>query len=458
MKPEQLLIKTQKALHILREQGFQALINRLKSIADPAWDLDYTQLSNPVIPSKSEQKAIFIGKTLDKSQLVSKMRPDLSGKQIRFSLSHDDYLENVGGLQLNVADEQAQANKSGTHYLHLFPYGASLTLAKSDSNSIIGLNLDGKRIGFTEQSTFLEAIPEIIATLAVEQISLHHLMGFDLKFVEKLISLTHQPKVIFWLHDFFSICPGYLLLRNNLEFCGAPDIDSNACSLCVYGGARVEHLKEFERFFAQNSIEVRSPSAFALDLWKEAFPVKDIPSSVCPHAFLENQGFIQKDANPSPLKFAFVGFPVHHKGWAAWLRLTQKFGTDPRYEFFLFSEKRRFSRNFKNISVSVTKNNRNQMAEVLQHHAIDVAFLWSICPETFSYTLYESLSAGCYVVTNRNSGNIQAYVKTHPGTGLVLDDEQSLMELFSGDDLVEFVAEYQKEGRPTAQIVINRNC
>ncbi len=55
-------------------------------------------------------------------------------------------------------------------------------------------------------------------------------MGFDLAFIEKAIMIAGKPKVRFWLHDFFSVCPGYLLLRNNIEFCGAPDVSSNAAA------------------------------------------------------------------------------------------------------------------------------------------------------------------------------------------------------------------------------------
>ena len=97
------------------------------------------------------------------------------------------------------------------------------------------------------------------------------------------------------------------------------------------------------------------------------------------------------------------------------------------------------------------------MVETLRNHNIDVAFLWSICPETFSFTLYESLSAGCAILTNRNSGNIQAYVREHPETGVVLDDEKALMKLFEWDDFVDYLGKSHKEDRKIASIVIN-NC
>jgi len=98
------------------------------------------------------------------------------------------------------------------------------------------------------------------------------------------------------------------------------------------------------------------------------------------------------------------------------------------------------------------------MAETLRDHNIDVAFLWSICPETFSFTLYESLSAGCTILTNQNSGNIQAYVREHPETGIVLDGKNSLMELFEGNGLSNYLAAGQSEGRKSAKLIFNEGC
>lgn len=458
MRLEQFLVKSQKALRIVKEQGLSALLDRMKSEVDPARDFDFTQRSALSSSPPKERKAIFVGRILNKNQLVTKIQAGLSGKYTRISFSHDDYLSSVGGLQIRVADEQEQVNAAGNNYLHIFPYGASLTLTEFDLNSIIGINLNGKRIGYTNPDTFLESLQVIIESAPLEQISIHHTMGFDLAFIEKAIMIAGEPKVRFWLHDFFSVCPGYLLLRNNIEFCGAPDVSSNACGLCVYGTDRWEHLVEFERFFSQNTIEVISPSEFALDLWNKSFPIKGVTASVCPHAYLEYKQSAVITPQNSTIRIAFVGFPVHHKGWSTWQRLTERFGSDSRYEFFLFSETRRRSQNFKHIPVSVTKDTRSQMSDMLQGQGIDVAFLWSICPETFSYTLYESLAAGCVVLTNPDSGNIQSYVRDHPEAGMVLDDENALMELFDGKGLVNLVAERQTAGKKITKLVITHDC
>lgn len=458
MKFELFLIRAQKAWHIVKKQGVNALIARIKTKANIRTSSASKRLNAKSAQIIPEAKAIFVGRILSKEKLQSKMASALIGSVIRIAFSHDNYLESVGGLQLKIADEQLEVNRSGKGYLHIFPYGAGLTLAEFDDDSVIGINLNGEWVGYTHPQILIDYLAEISIEFNVERLSIHHVMGFDLSFIEKVIQVVQHPKIVFWLHDFFSLCPGYLLLRNGLEFCGVPDVKSNACFLCIYGERRTQHLEEFERFFSLNTIEVISPSEFALELWKKGFPVKGITSTVCPHASLEYQEPIPSASKNAAIKVAFVGFPVHHKGWETWLELTDKFGSDPRYEFILFSETRRPSRNFKNVSVSVTKDSRNKMAEALKNHNVDIAFLWSICPETFSFTLYESLSAGCTILTNRNSGNIQAYVREHPETGIVLENENALMELFEGSSLGDYLTDGQKEGRKSAKLIINDGC
>lgn len=458
MKLETFLIKAQKALHILKNQGVDALIDRIKSKVNIKTSKTSGQLNYKSTQLSSESRAIFVGRILNKEKLQSKMASTLANSVVRVAFSHDNYLENVGGLQLKIADEQIEVNRSGKEYLQIFPYGAGLTLVEFNDDSVVGINLNGEWVGYTRPHILIDYLSENSAGFNVEEISIHHVMGFDLRFIEKVIEVTQHPRTVYWLHDFFSLCPGYLLLRNDLEFCGAPDVTSNACFLCIYGERRIMHLKEFEKFFSHNSIEVISPSEFTLDLWRKAFPVKDVEATVCPHAILEYQEPIPQISMDKSIKIAFVGFPVYHKGWETWLRLTESFGSDPRYEFILFSVSRRPSRNFKNVSVSVTEESRNKMTQVLRDHDIDVAFLWSLCPETFSFTLYESLSAGCTILTNQNSGNIQAYVKEHPETGLVVDNEIALMKLFEGGSLSEYLVEAQKDGRKFGKLIIYKSC
>ncbi|MFZ3070593.1 MAG: hypothetical protein WA110_05685 [Anaerolineaceae bacterium] len=444
-------IRVQKALRILRDEGIQSLYQRMAgkySVMDKYSD----NLPANIDGSKSPP-IIFVGKKLSAAQLREALINKMPHEAYTIVLSQDDYLNNVGGVQLKIADEQAAANQKGGSYLHIHPYAARQTLVFED-HPVLGVNLNGERIGFVDQNALIEVM-EGLTTKRVSTVSIHHTMGFNLDFVQWLIKAANTEQVFFWLHDFFSLCPSYFLLRNNIAYCGAPDISSNACQICAYGALREKQQQAFTTLFQNNRIEIVAPSEFTLSLWKEKFPVKGVPGKVRPHAALVWKESSPRQISGSPLRIAFVGFPVFHKGWNTWLRLTKQLRDDPRFEFYLFSSMRRASRNYKQITVAVTKQDRSKMSRVLRDNHIDVAFLWSICPETFSFTLYESLAAGCYVLTCRDSGNIQYYLREHPVQGQVVESEKALFELFSGGGIVEQVETYQKDGLPQAEIFIN---
>ena len=442
-----------KALKILNEKGLREFVTRIN---DHIIHSKQTELSS--IPRKildyDASPVHFIGRKLNQEGLERALE-NLREKPFVLALSQDNYLKVVGGVQLKIADQQREMNDKGLSYLHLSPFKARTTLDFSNKPGVMNLNLDGQFVGYIDDETLLSAFTSLVEAGTLKEIIIHHLIGWKLNYVEQLLTLAKNVPICFWLHDFFSICPNYLLLRNDREYCHAPKPESNACQLCVYGSIRPLHYQAFLSLFQRFLIQVISPSEFALEFWREKFPVNASEERVVPHASLEWGENLKGFNKQEPLKVAFVGYPVLHKGWQTWLNLTNKFGKDSRYKFFLFSTEMQPSHNFVHVSVKVTIQNRTAMIDALRKNGIDVAFLWSICPETFSFTLYEALAAGCYIVTNPASGNIQAYIKAHPAAGLVVDDEYALMELFEGNTLVDYIAEHQLQGKKIANLIIN---
>src|SRR5690606_29877713 len=144
---------------------------------------------------------------------------------------------------------------------------------------------------------------------------------------------------------------------------------------------------------------------------------------------------------------------LDYKGWDAWLRLVDKLDGDQRYNFYHLSSQAGQNANYQRIEVQVTKENRMAMVEALRWNQIDVAVLWSTVAETFSFTLHEALAAGCFILTNPTSGNIQDYIRRNPNRGLVLADEEALKNLFETGAILEKVKEYQKDGKPQASLI-----
>jgi glycosyltransferase involved in cell wall biosynthesis len=343
-------------------------------------------------------------------------------------------------------------NSIGISYLHLYPNTLKPTLARQNEPFYIGVNCDGMNIGISDGDGLLIALKQL-ESKRLRDVYIHHAMGFDIRLLYRILSELGNKKGRFWLHDYFSLCPGYNLLSNNRRYCGAPDMDSNACLICIYGETRRKQQPAFIKLFKDYQLELVAPSSYTLALWKEKFPVSMASEKVIPHAKIKWVGTIPARKIDDPLRIGFVGYPVYHKGWETWLRLVNQFSDDDRYRFFHFSNTPGTPGNYKRVNVAVTKDKRLSMVEALKDNQIDIAFLWSPWPETFSFTLHESLAAGCYILTYKDSGNIQNYLKQNVNRGLVLEDEQALFKLFSGNDLNSIVADYQQNGRPQAELI-----
>ena len=70
------------------------------------------------------------------------------------------------------------------------------------------------------------------------------------------------------------------------------------------------------------------------------------------------------------------------------------------------------------------------MRQALETAGVDVAVLWSLCRETFSFAAYEAAAAGAAILTGPDSGNIAAFTRAG-GHGLVLPDEAALHAQFA---------------------------
>jgi hypothetical protein len=180
-------------------------------------------------------------------------------------------------------------------------------------------------------------------------------------------------------------------------------------------------------------------------IWKERAKFRAEHSLVAPYCHIhweQTKNPVKKMSPSDPLKIAFLGLPIYTKGWETWKKIIKRFASDPRYEFFHFACRTDSSVPVKFVPVSVSAENRQAMICALRTHDIDVAFLWSVWPETFSFTLHEAMAAGCYVITHPDSGNIQHNLS---GTnhGSVLDNEDDALAWFESDRLAGAVREFQ---------------
>lgn len=390
--------------------------------------------------------------TLSASELANTIKENSRASKFVISLSHDNYLQvTVGGVQVYIANEQKKYNQENLSYIHFFPKESIEFLADDNQSFSAGINLDGKFLGTSEIQSIIKAL-NLLDSFELLDIQIHHTMGFNISFLNEILKLNNRQGN-FWIHDYFSICPSYHLLRNGIEYCGAPDVRSNACTICKYGDQRkIQHTK-FVDLFENNKFKFIAPSDYTIAFWQSKFPINNPNFQIRPPVqlrWLEKSG---DKYHKGPVRVGFLGLPLPKKGWNTWLKLVNQISQTNKYEFFHFSSMAGDPGSYQRIHTQVTPKQPNSMIDNLIRHKIDVALLWSVVPETFSFTLHEALAAGCYIITNNLSGNIQDFVKKNTQYGLVLETEDELVDLLSSGNLVEFVKNFQRDGRPQAELI-----
>lgn len=367
------------------------------------------------------------------------------------SVSHDDYLANFGGVQNVIADEQGAFAGDGWSYLNVSPAAPLPMLAppKEAEAYRVRLRLDGVSLGVVRFADLIRTVAELSGQSTGLRLIVHHLMGHVPELIT-ILAAAARSRPILWVHDFFTLCSSYSLMRNYVKFCGAPSHDSPACAICSFGVVRREHLSRMRDFFDATKPFVLAPSRPALAFWQSHAGLPHAGSEVLPPARLlmaapgcDPQLRVQGLASHKRLRVAFLGAPVFHKGWPVFEELAHDLATDDRYSFHHLgmSQSDRPSINITNVPVHVTPGNREAMVEAVAEQRIDVAVNWSLWPETFCFTVHEALAGGAFVVAHAGAGNVGPTLRINaPAQGCIIDGEADLARLFQTGEIWRLVA------------------
>jgi len=348
-------------------------------------------------------------------------------RDLHLTFSHDDAFQSMGGLQLCIQTESAELARRGIDHLHVFPPVPWPTLRPEGHHAPIGVAWNGRTLGQF-------SVPDVSAALSARRgrgrltFAIHSLLGHEAGETLDLLSAAGARRGLFWVHDFTGLCAGYHLMRDEAQDCGAPSAGSAACRICLFGPGRDLHLSAHRRLFEALDLTLVAPSQAAPDTWSAA-PDAPVPAAmwVHPHARLVPTGRFA-EAGEGPLTVAFLGMPSAYKGWPVFTDLAHRFGEDPRYHFVRLGSAAAPGP-ADHIEVSVTADNPQAMHQALETAGVDVAVLWSLCRETFSFAAYEAAAAGAAILTGPDSGNVAAFTLAG-GHGLVLPDEATLFAQF----------------------------
>ncbi|WP_310621705.1 glycosyltransferase family protein [Flexibacterium corallicola] len=394
------------------------------------------------LQSQKHSLAQELTEFLDSEEIVRLVNNELSSaNSLLVAFGHDNYKQVSGGVQLCEDREELQSKFHDCNYLYVFPRQPLPVLSPNGEETLVSLILNGSTIGTCQMTELCTALKAIRGAYENINFVIHHLLGHASDSIADLINAAGKSESMFWLHDFFSLCPSYALQRNNVSFCGSPVPTSNACTLCVFGSERTRHLKSISRFFERINCHVIAPSQVAADLWQTKTKLSPATVQVLPHTTLEliNRDD-QKIVASSATKIAFIGTPAPHKGWHLFGRLVEQFGTNPNYEFYYLGTSTPNLSGIHHIPVWVTAENPEAMTSAISEHEIDLVLHWASWPETFSFSTFEAIAGGAAVLTNEISGNVAATV-TRLARGAVFENEEDFVSSLEQGHLMQLVEE-----------------
>jgi glycosyltransferase involved in cell wall biosynthesis len=381
---------------------------------------------------------------LEAPDLLQKLL-DFAGDSQRLvvSVSHDDYTTSVGGVQLCLKLEEQIASERGTIYLNLHP-ARPLPFLSPERQSALTLVVivNGERLGVATAAAVLSVLGEVRSRVEQRNLVVHSLLGHSPEVLIDLHRAVAPSQSLFWVHDFFSVCPSYTLLRNGINFCGAPNQNSGACAVCAFGEERTSHLRRMRNLFSAVPFEIVAPSSFAAEFWRSHASLSYRSLVVRPHCQLDlaPEALPKLATKGGPARIAFLGHPSPHKGWEAFVNIAEAVESDDRYRLFHFGTGRKRLRATEFVPVSVLEDGATAMTDALLAHDIDAVVLWSIWPETFSFVTHEALAAGSLILTSEVSGNIARVVRSQ-NAGLVMKGEGALLDAFRAGIVSDLVAQ-----------------
>jgi len=348
----------------------------------------------------------------------------LNQKELIITISHDSYINNTGGVQTCMINEQVYANNLQIAYLSFYPEKPLLKLV--NDKIIYGINFNGISLGLADTKYFKKIIKDLSIKFK-SYLVIHTLHGHNIETLDKIIGASRFNHIYLWVHDYFLMCEGYNLFRNNVEYCGAPSVESSACEICIYGNDRQGHIKKINSII-EKAETIISPSTAATKIFLSYMP--QLKDKTITHPHYEILDYKISSMKAEKIRVGYIGYGLFFKGYFDFVEVANQFEGNEAFEFIKFSSDQIKTNNIKNITAAVTKDDSRAMVNALEKNRIDILLMPSKWPETFNLVTYEALLSKIPVLVIGNHGNPRNIIKK-TGLGWVCDSVKEAMSILS---------------------------
>jgi GT2 family glycosyltransferase len=243
----------------------------------------------------------------------------------------------------------------------------------------------------------LDALRKLLADMNLESVEIQHFMGLDARVVETVRALPVAYDVV--VHDYSWICPRVTLIDGSNRYCGEPKI--SVCQTCVRrNGSKltenisVTSLRARSAIWLKAARRVIAPSSDAARRLRGY--IDDLTVEVRPHTAASLAApLARRPSRRGALRVALLGAIGTHKGYRVLLECAR----DARdrelpIEFIVIGHTENDAPLLATGKVFITgRYNEEEAVHLMQREQPDIAWLPSVWPETWCYTLDYALRA-----------------------------------------------------------------
>lgn len=352
-------------------------------------------------------------------------------------LIHDWYdVENhLGGTTLHVYDIiKKLRDKYNFHVLAPVNnvYYLNSYWEKSESRIAFPIFFDSRNFE-SYNNDYKNILNTIFDNFSIDFVHIHHMKNHYFDIID--VSKKYNSKIIYSVHDFYSVCPIINKMYCNKEYCGNPS--KKQCQDCmkkIYNYNEVmitEWRNNFKKLF-ENSVKIICPSKGCKDELLITFPKINV--EVIEHGSnLEKKYDELYIESNEKINVAFLGAIGYIKGSNILNSLLNRKYTKNINLHLFGTIDRILSKKQKKYIYDHGKYNRDELSNLLSENNIKIICLLSICPETFSYTLTEAVANGIPVIVS-NLGALKDRVEKD-NLGWIIDVSSETIE----DDLIKLI-------------------
>jgi GT2 family glycosyltransferase len=314
----------------------------------------------------------------------------------------------IGGTTLHVFDIIKKLRKKYNFHI-LTPINGMYRIYSywengEESIDIISFFSQFFTIGFFDPN-YSMMLKKIIDIFKIDIIHIHHMIFhyFDLVDIIK----NKKSKLFISLHDYFSICPRINKLTEDNVYCGYPE--TAECNICISsfnceyyrlkGNNNISAWKSVWNLLLSSADKIIVPSEATKKEISEIY--KNLQINIIEHGvdFVNNKKELDISTDKE-FHIAFIGIITYIKGKKIieeLIKYSYQFNDGIYFHLFGYIDSFICENNYSHF-IYHGEYNRNELNNLIRINNIKLVCLFSICPETYSYILTESVSMGTPVL------------------------------------------------------------